>query len=417
VILIAGALSTGPAFAKKQIARQCGVPDAMLAVGEKERARKGYVALLSRQPHLACARRGLTTLNAPVDTSRQQGQTLCARGDGYLRMHRQEDALTAYKAALEKDAALPCAAAGIENAGPGAVTRALDGVGETLPRILLVGALVLVFLFVFLLIGHARAAYRWLVRLPVIGRIISPRLSFDTLGDQTGLNVGETITARVRARLVQMRDEAASDEAVHDLDFGSPTADFADLVAGDRGLHSALEKASEASEQLKIVAAMLNLLYTTLPIQNLAVAGVIEPASGAKASATLSLTVGGRPAASSTFDATGPTATVNAIASDYLLLAEPAAVWVQYEVARAIRGDDGRGPDAANSYALVREGLEKQLAGHDEEARTLFMHAVELDKRNLAARVNLAMAEARLRHNYDKSIEILDDVWTEMRGQ
>jgi Flp pilus assembly protein TadD len=58
-----------------------------------------------------------------------------------------------------------------------------------------------------------------------------------------------------------------------------------------------------------------------------------------------------------------------------------------------------------------------QLAGDDAQARAAYQHALELYPRNWAARVNLAVTEARLAGSYRISITILEDALAAMRAE
>jgi tetratricopeptide (TPR) repeat protein len=395
VIAVASTLAPlSGTVAQAQGASPCAVPDALLEVGEKQRARKGYVVLLRRDPQLPCAMEGLRKINA--DTTTKEAQALCNRGAAYDRLHRTDDALDSYKSALEKDSSRDsCGEEGIDKLdSPSTLGRWFDAFAAALPQYLLAAGLALAALFILLLFGYSRRVFKCLVRWPILGRILSPRLNLESFTDKSDKHVGEAIEARIRERLTRMREEATR---THEpaLDFGTPREDFADLVATHGGLDKALEKASEAAgEQGKAVAALLNLLYTLLPIRRLTIAGVVEPAVGPRASATLNLQRDGRLEAATSLE--GPVSETPGTlhASDYLKLAGPAAVWVQYEVARAIRAGGEPGPDAAESYALVLEGLERQGEGRYAEALPLYERALELDRDNWAAWLNRGMAEA-----------------------
>lgn len=361
--MIAGvALLVSPALATAAAPTPpCAVADALRAAGESAAARSDYVALLRRNPAETCASAGLKEL-----------------------------------------AAKP----------PATLSSRLDGIASALPDVLLLLGLVGIGVFALLLLGHSRWMHRGLARVWGIGRMLSPRLTLKPLGDQSGQAVGATIDARIQRHLAEMRRLAALRQGPsYEMDFSTPDEDFADLVAGDGGLQSALDKASASSEHMKIVTAVLTLLYTLLPTQRLTVTGVVEPVIGPRASATLNLDEGGRPIAAATLLGSIPEGNGDPKARDFVTLSEPAAVWVQYEVARAIRGDIDRGPNAAVSYALVREGLENELAGDTEAARAKFEQAHELDDRNWAASLNLAMTEARLANDYARAIEILDSAF------
>jgi tetratricopeptide (TPR) repeat protein len=353
--------------------------------------------------------------SAPREIS-QEVSDLCTRA-ATLRAARQEtDAVAVYKAALEKSPRSPCATDGLKAGPPATLASRLDDVIRVLPQILLVAGLALLTLFCVLLLGHVPRMHRRLLRVWGLGRMLSPRLTLTALEDQSGKSVGGTVDARMKRQLAEMRRLASLRKGyVYEMDFSTPGEDFADLVDADGGLKTALENASESSGQLKIVGALLTLMYTLLPTQRLTVSGVVEPVIGSCASVTLNLDEGGRPIAAATLRGSDPEDGGEPVTADFVSLAEPAAVWVQYEVARAIRGDIDRGPDAAVSYALVREGIEQQLAGDIEAARSKFLQARELDGRNWAASLNLAMTEARLAKDYNRAIEILDTAFGEIQ--
>lgn len=341
---------------------------------------------------------------------------LCGRAATLRAAGLESDAVGVYKSALEQSPTSPCATKGLRDGAPTTFASVLDDIIEVLPQLLLAAGLAALTVFCVLLLGHVRLLHRKLVRVPGLGRMLSPRLTLQPLCDHSGKQVGETLDARVKKQLAESRRLAYMRAGpAYEMDFSTPGEDFADLVAGDGGLNSALEKASESSDQLKIVGAILTLMYTLLPTQRLTVSGVLEPITGPCVSATLNLDEGGRPVAAATLLGSIPEDGRELNAADFVRLAEPAAVWVQYEVARAIRGDIDRGPNAAVSYALVREGLEKQRAGDVDGARSRFLQARELDGRNWAASLNLAMTEARLAKDYNRAVEILDSAFGEIQ--
>jgi tetratricopeptide (TPR) repeat protein len=341
---------------------------------------------------------------------------LCTRAATLRDAGEWSDAAGAYKSALEKSPRSPCATKGLKDGPKTTFGSVLDDVTELVPQLLLAAALVLLVLFCVLLLGHIRWLHRRLVRVPGLGRMLSPRLTLTALGDGSGLSLAPTLDARIKMQLAESRRLALLREGpAYEMDRSTPAEDFAELIAGDSGLKSALEKASESSDQLKIVAAVLSLMYTLLPTQRLTVSGIVEPVTGPCATATLNLDEGGRPVAAATLRGSTPDPERPLTAADFVDLGAPAAIWVQYEVARAIRGDIDRGPDAAVSYALVREGMEKQRHGDVEGARHKFSQARELDDRNWAASLNLAMTEARLAKDYDRAIELLDGAFREIQ--
>jgi tetratricopeptide (TPR) repeat protein len=135
------------------------------------------------------------------------------------------------------------------------------------------------------------------------------------------------------------------------------------------------------------------------------------------AAATLSLEEDGRMAAA--VHLTGPPLAADPSAADYLELVDPAAVWLQYEVARALKDRPKHRPQAtahaAESFALLRKGLDLHLAHDDQEARKAYEKAVALDPRNWAARVNLAMLEARVLNRYAVAVAMLRDALDDIK--
>lgn len=358
----------------------------------------------------------LATSAAAAAPEAPEIRDLCARAATLREAGEERDAVAVLKSALEQSPTSACATKGLNDGPPTTLANRLDDVVSFVADLLLLAGLALLVVFCVLLLGHVRWMHRRLVRVWGLGRMLGPRLTLSALRDQSGEDVGPTLDARIKKQLAETRRVASMRNGpAYETDFGTPGEDFADLVAGDDGLKSALEKASESSDQLQIVHAVLTLLYTLLPTQRLTVSGVVEPVVGPCVSATLNLDEGGRPIAAATLLGSVPEDGRELVAADFVRLAEPAAVWVQYEVARAIRGGIDRGPDAAVSYALVREGLEKELAGDVEAARDTFSQARELDGRNWAASLNLAMTEARLARDYDRAVEILDRAFCEIQ--
>jgi tetratricopeptide (TPR) repeat protein len=251
--------------------------------------------------------------------------------------------------------------------------------------------------------------YGWLVQRPLIGRILGPRLNLAALDDQSDKKVGPTLDAHIKENLVRAREDVDRANAPeYELDSGRPRDDFIVLVGGDTGLKSALDKASEATEKTKLIAAIVNVIYAVLPIRRVDVAGVVDLPGGDAASATLNLSRNGTLAASASVNAPAVPAGTELGVPDFLKLADPAAVWVQYEVLRALKGGGDPLPaHGAESYVYVRQGLERQFAGDQRRADELYETAVKLAPDNWAARLNQAMTEARQAGNLPAAVAML----------
>jgi tetratricopeptide (TPR) repeat protein len=451
--LLTIALSHPASAAAQQTAPDpCAAADALRKAGEVEQARKKYVSLLSRNPTTSCAIEGLEAINAPAPkppscepgdekmeagdlegariayealgqdskcgaaglTAVKEIQRLCDEGKAYESLHRDDDALSAFESALAKNPKAECARAGVEEATPGEFSRDLTLVSDAIPEALVILGILLVLLFLVLLLGYWEPTRHIPARLPIAGRILSPRLTLEPLNDEAlGDNrVGLAIVTRIKERLQRFRQEALGTEvADYDLDLGSADEEFAEMVSSDAGLENALGKVRDLSQHTMVVAALVDLLYAMLPIRRLKISGVLDPPAPSGAAATLGLESGARLCAA--VKLTGPQLGADPTPSDYLRLADPAAVWTQYAVARALGGKHVD-PDAAESYALVREGLDRHIEGNEPLARIAYEQALALNPRNWAALVNLAVTEARLAKDYVLAIDILTDALAEM---
>ncbi len=397
----------------------CDKADALHATGEDKAARKAYVAVLEAEPASVCARRGLKGLNAG---NPHPARADCARGNAYLSVDRDGDAIKAFEAALKANPYSPCAKRGLDEAGPSEFERSaknfessVKAVVDRLPALLDVAGLALLALFLFTMLGYVKGA-RILVRhAPFVGKWIGPRMSIEKFEDEAiEGKPGAPIAARIKERLHRMREEAvAADGGSYGIDASLPREDFADLVSESGSLKNSLEKASDVSDQTKIVAAVLNLVYALLPIQRISVVATMAPPAGTGAAATLIIEENGRLKAATTVQGAAPAAG-DPKAADYDRLADPAAVWVQHEVTR-ILAKETEDADAAKAYALVREGLDFQLAEEWSKARACYLKAIGLNRRNWAAYVNLAVADAWLEEDFDTSIEMLSLGFSEVK--
>jgi tetratricopeptide (TPR) repeat protein len=387
-------------------AAACAIPEALTKAGEDKEARKAYVEDLKADPSSSCALEGLKKLNAPTPKSSSED---CDLGNAYLDLNRNDDAIEAFKAGLAKDVTDACAKEGLEEAGPSWLTRSANEVAGWIPTIALIIGLVLLAFYLVLLLGHWRRL-KWLLEQiwklgPLIGRILGPRLTISNLSDDSvDGKPGNAVTTRVKERLGRMRSEALSKEPPeYHLDLSTPREDFADLVSGSGGLKSALDNASDISDQGKVVAAVLNIVYVLLPIRRFEISGTLEPPASTGAAATLILEEGGGFEAAATLQSPPPASGAPG-AADYMQLADPAAVWIQYEVARSLNGEDPK-PAEAESQALVRDGLGYYAEEQFKEARACYEKALRLNRRNWAAYVCLAVAEARIGDDFPASIQ------------
>jgi tetratricopeptide (TPR) repeat protein len=340
----------------------------------------------------------------------------CARGQNYLKVHRDDDAVEAFKAGLEKNPAAKCAIEGLEEAGPSEPTRLRDEIVECITNGLFYIGLFLVLVLLLLLLGYQPHLGRLMRHIWVVRRILAPRVTIETLEDEAVEGKpGAPFTARVKGNLKRARDEAESEDASeYSLDFGTPEQEFADVVSDSGGLKSSLEKATEISDQTKVVGALLHVVYGLLPIPRFGISGAAEPPSSRDVSATLLLEknakLEGTIRVQDKKQGKG-----NPTAGDYVLLADPAAVWIQYEFARVL---DSKAVelDAAKSWLLVRKGLNHYKKKEAKLARASFGEARRCNRRNWAAVLGIAMIEARLEKRFDRAIARLEKALEEIEG-
>ena len=435
-------------------AQGCAAPAALLAAGEEVQARAMYVAILKARPSTACAQLGLEKINGvpakPPKTCtaadgmfdagdlagalaayRRLGDLKCAdagvaavrevtriclQGDVQHRLAHNDEARTAYNAALKEDPSAACASDGLKRLDALSASSVFNDISTWIPRVLIGVGLVLLAFLLLLLLGYSRSMKRLLLHFPPARPILSPRLSLGPLDDSClSSRVGATIAARIKECLQRYRDEALGNgTGDYDLDFAAGGEDFVDIVSGDGALSNALDNARDISDQTKTVAALVDFVFGILPIQKITVAGVLDPPTSAGAGATLILQDGSRQKAAVTL--TVPAAGQVSDA-DYLRLAPPSAVWVQYEVARVLNGDRRAfTEETAESYALLREGLDRQAEGDDLEAEKAYEQSVALNERNWAARVNLATLRARRAADYTASIATVAEALADIRA-
>ena len=357
--LAAAGSDTSTAADASTAATGCEAAEAMVHAGEAAEARKLYVAALEQNPTSACAEQGLAKLNAPQSTSFKQ---------------RVEDIL------------------------------------NWLPDIAgMLGVVAIVAILALAIAGRVVKAPRFWMR------FFRTRLIMESLDDQAvgEMKIGATMTARIRERLQSFREETESNGGVsYSLDFDSGDQRVAEIVSGDDQLGATLDKLGETSSQLKLVAAMINLLIMMLPIKRLKFSGVVEPNTSTAARTTLSLQDGSRLAATATL--AGPKLEGEPKADDYLTLCEAAAVWVQYAVAS--QSSERVDANDAESYALVREGLVLCRSGNTVQGMDRYERAFVLNPRNWAARANLAITKAREFGAYVEAAAILDDAIAGLQG-
>jgi thioredoxin-like negative regulator of GroEL len=337
----------------------------------------------------------------------------CYRADALRQTHETEAARQAYIKLIQDDPfATTCAISGLQKINPvaanesfldravTAIGNAIDAIADWAPRIVIGAASIALLLLVLLYLCGKIHNGRWLVRVPLVGGLFAPRLSLKALNDSGagGLKVGEPVAARIKACLQASRDQALfdSEDGDYDLDYGAGVEEFVNIVSENDSLQAAFKAARDISAQSAPVAAILDVVYGILPIRKVVVEGVLDDGDPNSVSATLTLQDGSRQVAAVTL--TVPTAEKGkTTASDYARLARPAALWIHYEAAHLtnIKKDTRLASNGAASYALLREGIDRQTENDTVEAGRAYEAAIALNPENWAARVNLASLRAR----------------------
>ncbi len=346
----------------------------------------------------------------------------CAAGDRLFEAGEYAEARKAYVEALSKtasDAVAECAQAGIERvndrqsaAWP---TRTVEWIEEAL---VVIGLAVLAF-FLLIQLGRIGPVGRLLLRAPLLGRWVSPRVSIEAFADDAAGDgkPGGPLGAKLKQALLEAwEDLSTEDPPAYDLGRPSARQKVAELASDNPAVKSGLEKAGSLSEQTKVVAALLSLLYVLLPIRRFTLSGTLSPPA-AVADATLLLEREAKLEATVTLTAPAAAAvgeTAKAGAGDYVRLAVPAAVWTEYEVARLLAGYPADHEEAL-SYVTLREGLTLLGERKAEEAGDSFRKAILLNRRNWAAYMSLATAYNSSAATYLRSLATLEYALGEMR--
>jgi len=408
----------------------CALGDSLLTAGEAKRARAAYVTVLQEDPAAACARDGLAKANgvdpeskaaadsAATDLAPKEARALCASGKAKESAGDDEAAKKDYLKALDADPEAKCKddLAGLSStdrrsAAGDAADAALDWIGvaaKWLAAVVAVGLLLVAMLLLALstvLRPFARRLERW----PLVGPLLRPRLELALVDDGAlgdgGKGTGAALTARIRERLHRHHEQARLKPGVEqDLDVGALGDRFADLAGADAALDRAVAEASGIHDHAKFAAAAVKLLTAVLPRRRFVVSGVIDPPRGDAMSTTVSVEDGGKVPAMA--QVRGQASAVPPTSHDYLALADPIAIWIQYEVARLLGEPGALDPDAPESFALAREALDQQSARRYGEALALYEQAVILYPRNWAAWLGQAGMYARL-GRFERSIDTL----------
>ena len=93
--------------------------------------------------------------------------------------------------------------------------------------------------------------------------------------------------------------------------------------------------------------------------------------------------------------------------SPYYELADEAASWLQFEVARSLDDHVGLITANAKSFTALVQGIEMQRAEQSEAAAEYYAQTLLFDRENVAALFNLSGIVARLWGRYDIAVGLL----------
>jgi tetratricopeptide (TPR) repeat protein len=361
-----------------------------------------------------CAADGLNRVTA----LRRRERRLCAEGDALSKAGKRSLADARYVEALHLDAASACAKKGLAPAEEDDFWDDIGEVVEYLPKI--PAALGAVAALVLVPLGLVLLAV-------VLIRRRRPSLVIRPLTDAgVGAKVGEGVGALIEQRLLALAERTGRRRDTYELDI---VITDVELLAEQEDLATAVGGIAEVS-QLQLVVALLGLLDRG-GRGRLAVGGALLPPGDEGPGIALALHqrngVRARTALWDTEVASwmpgsgtapppppvGPDGEATSDAENdggarpYYRLAIPAASWVQYAAARALKVPAGRLTVSAESFALVASGLEFHRDGKFADATEAYVRALVFDPDNVAALVNLALLLARAAGSHPLAMALL----------
>lgn len=404
-VLVPATLGTAPAQAAPAA---CADARAQQDRSQLTKARDEYLKVLSAQPEELCARDGLIAVNAGL----AREEKLCAEAKVLDKGGKADEADERYAAALRENVGSECAKAGL---GPAEKEKGFrDHVGDAidyLPKIpeALGSALVL--------LGALLLAW-YLVRLRRRASLTVKAFTDGGVAAKVGAGFGALVEERL-LRVVRKGRRARN--VTYDLDLVSPDIE---LIAEEEDLAEAVGSMAEIP-QLQIVVAMVAFIDRLAGARRLAVGGELLPQGDAGHGVAIALfqrnAVQARaalweqevkewmplrpppPPKPSPGSPPGSTKEPPEPPPDprpYYRLAAAAASWGQYETARALHKGVEILTGSGESFALTSLALERHREGKLLTAAELYTRALDYDRDNVAALVNLAAVLTRISNNY-----------------
>jgi tetratricopeptide (TPR) repeat protein len=218
--------------------------------------------------------------------------------------------------------------------------------------------------------------------------------------------VGTVLSGLVQKRLSDLSTRGDAGGRSYKLDF--IVADV-ELLGESESLEKALAGLADTS-QFKVVVAILGLVDRIIGRQLVAKGELAPPGEeGCGVVLSLQTQAKGIEASGSLWgDGTDRAqCTVSSDPAPYYALAERSAAWIQYEAARSLKANVDLITKSAKSFSLLSEALAQQRLNEIESAAELYAEAIEADRENVAALMNLSVLLARYYGRYDWAVGLL----------
>lgn len=308
-------------------------------------------------------------------------QDECAYADALLGGGEASEAEKAYIEVLKVKPSSECAAKGLSEASDPSVWDELGTVSSDAMTALGVLALAIgAIVAIALVLINLLARLPWFKSHWPISRIRRPTVSVESFGD-TGLKdqkLGVGVAALVRERV-----EAGSVGSSLKVISGAATTE-----------ETWIDRVSEIGEQGKVAAAVIGLLVSLLPRQNVKVSGELQPsAEPAGSGVSVGLYRKLQSTGSTSFWAAQFRLPIGEDVGTAQRLAVPVAAWVSHMVTTQTEGT-AIGSSDSTSWAFFKAGVERQGEGDGDAAEKLYLEALAHDPWNYGALRNLAGLEA-----------------------
>jgi len=379
----------------------CATPDSALQRGQVEKARDAYMDVLASDPQAECAIQGLREVTQAVRAE----ERLCKEGASLAKggEEQQAEARQRYAAAMQKNAESSCAAKGLGLAGDEddsdkktQLAQAEEDVGNLfsiaakalIALLVLAGAIVLLW----------SLWKRWR----------NPSLAVEAFADgAVDAKVGSAVAALTEKRLIELSRRGSNRSGPYQLDVA--VADV-ELVAENESLATAMGGLAEES-QFKLAAAILELVDRYVGT-HLVAQGELAPKGDDGRGLLVALQSQGQGLQASgvlwnSKQVNVPEDGKDTDPSPYYELAEEAASWIQFEVARSLDGHVGLITTSGKSFTALVQGIEMERADRSEAAAEYYAQALSFDRENVAALFNLSGIVARLWGRFDIAISLL----------